>query len=195
MVVDEATMRALPLLPTLTALDPRSIAPGAWPLLPQLPRLRQLSFGPYELLTPELLLSLCDTLSCCSALTDLALRYVCFRSADGWSLCAEQQGVRWAALLSSVPNLRRLGVYVDVTDLLPVLPLHLPLLEHLVLRSKGDADLHNFAALSHPNIRLLEFRRCSRWVSAPSNERMRLCMHSEQLPKLERCVFSAGPED
>jgi hypothetical protein len=83
MMVDEETMRALLHLPTLTALHPRCIRDDAWPLLPQLPLLRQLSFRSFLSLSREQLSSLCASLSRCSSLEDLTLCTVKFVSADG----------------------------------------------------------------------------------------------------------------
>jgi hypothetical protein len=189
MHVNEVTMRSLLHLPTLTALHSLSVMPAAWPLLPQLPRLRRLSLSPSTSLTPGQLSSLCASFSHCSALEDLSLELVHFEADDRTRLTAEQIGAGWAALLSSVPNLRRLGIDGDLTDLLPVLPLHLPLLEHLTLSGWCDGDVNLFASLAHPNIRLLEFGLIG-WQQ-PSDEQMRACMHNERLPKLERCVRAA----
>jgi hypothetical protein len=132
--VDEETMRALLHLPTLTALEPHCIMPNAWPLLPQLPRLRRLSFfSPLKLFPEQLASSLCASLSRCSALDDLTLRFVKLMSEDRSSLTPEQEQAGWTALLSSMPNLRRLVVHGDPSDASLLLPHHLPLLEHLVL--------------------------------------------------------------
>ena len=49
--VDEPVMRALLHMPTLTELDPQSLLPPAWPLLPQLPALRRLTVRFYSELT------------------------------------------------------------------------------------------------------------------------------------------------
>jgi hypothetical protein len=103
-------------------------------------------------------------------------------------------------LLSSVPNLHRLGIHGDLTHLLPVLPLHLPLLAHLALSGlcTRGVDENPFASLTHPNLRLLELaeicmplsnKQMRSWL--PSNEEMCSWLHSERLPKLERCVWRA----
>jgi hypothetical protein len=88
-------------------------------------------------------------------------------------------------LLSSVPNLRRLGVYTEVTHLIPVLPLHVPVLEHLALSGWDWAhrDVDHFATVAHPNIRLLELGPTG--TQPPSEEEVRSWMGSERLPKLE----------
>jgi hypothetical protein len=182
--LDAETMRALLHLPMLTTLDSCGMSSDPWPLLPQLPCLRCFSFHSYSSLTPEHLSSLCAAFSHCSALEELTLKYVRFSP-----LSAEQKRAAWAALLSSVPSLRRLGVYVDVTHLIPVLPLHLPVLEHLSLSGWGDGGVDHLASVAHPNVRVLEFGLMI-WRQ-PSDEQLRACMHSERLPKLERCVFRA----
>jgi hypothetical protein len=61
--LDEDTMRALLHLSTLTALIPERIAADAWPLFPQLSRLRRLSATPSDLLNSEGLASFCVSLS------------------------------------------------------------------------------------------------------------------------------------
>jgi hypothetical protein len=191
MVVDGDTMRALLHLPTLTALDAGSIRWDACPLFPQFPLLRRLHLRPLDSLSPDRLTSLCTSLSNCSSLDDLALRHVSFRSDDGWPLSEELQRAGWAALLSSVPNLRRLDVNLSVDSnmahFLPVLPLHLPLLEHLLLSGFGHRDdVDYFAQIAHPNVRRLKLGEIDSRL--PSEEQMQACMHSERLPKLERCV-------
>jgi hypothetical protein len=187
--VDEETMRALLHLPTLTALLPRNISPDAWPLLPQLPHLRRVSFSLYDPWTPKSLISLCAALSRCSALVELTLKHVIFKAADFDELSAEQERASWTALLSSMARLRRLGIDGDLTHLLPVLALQLPLLEHLALSGWCDRDVDPFASLAHSNLRLLELADTHMWL--PSNEQMCSWLHSERLPKLERCVFRA----
>jgi hypothetical protein len=186
-------MRALQHLPTLTALHPCRIAPGAWPLLPQLPLLRRLRLWPSGILTSDCLTLLCTSLSRCSSLKDLVLLYVSFMSDDGFTLSAEQERAAWAALLSSVPNLRRLGVYAEVTHLIPVLPLHLPVLEHLALsgwQRDYPFDEDNFGRVAHPNIRVLELGPVN--TRTPSEEEVRSWMGSDRLPKLERYIRRVG---
>jgi len=95
----------------------------------------------------------------------------------------------WTELLSSVPHLRRLNVVSVSALMLPVLPLHVPLLEHLVL-SRGGLDYPNlFATIAHPNIRLLELgpSKASLWLP-PSEEEVRSWMGNARLPKLERYI-------
>jgi hypothetical protein len=184
--IDEETMRALLHLLTLTALEPGFVKAEAWPLLPQLPLLRRLRIRSPDPLSPELSASLCAALSRCSMLEDLTLQYMSFKSAHGVLLDAEQQGAAWATLFSSVPNLRRLDVLGNVIRFLSVLPLHLPLLEHLVLDGWGEKGVDYFASVAHPNVRLLEFGPNS--LQQPSDEQLHACLHSERLPKLERCV-------
>jgi hypothetical protein len=190
--VDEETMRALVHLPTLTALDAGRMSDNAWPLFPQLPRLRRLSLDPGSSLSSGGLTPFCESLSRCTLLEDLTLRNVYLeaqcRGAD--IVTAEQQRAGWAALLSSVSNLRRLDVDGHVTDLLPVLPLHLPLLEEFSLCGWGDAGVDHFAAMAHPNVRLLELG----WIDTqlPSAEQLHSYMHSAQFPKLDRCICRSG---
>jgi hypothetical protein len=191
MTFHEGTMGDVLHLPTLTALYVFRIRPEAWLLLPQLPLLRCLSFYPTAL-SPEELASLCASLSNCAALEELTLIGVDIVSAVGLRLTVEHARAGWAALLNSVPNLRRLDVYADLTHLLPVLPLHLPLLEELVLSGRCAGDVNPFASVAHPNIHLLEFGLIS--ARHPSDEQLRACIHSERLPKLKRCVRSAVEE-
>jgi hypothetical protein len=184
--VDEATMRALLHLPTLTALHSARISFDAWPVLPQLPRLRQLSFSPYSSLTPSQLSSLCAAFSHCSALVDLTLKYMHFNAAEDGELTAEEERPGWSSLLSSVPNLRRLGVDGNVTDLLPVQPLHLPALKHLSLSNWGGREVDPFRTLAHSNLRVLEPED----IGMPLFHKPMLqsLLHSERFPKLERCI-------
>jgi hypothetical protein len=184
--VDEFTMRALLHLPTLTALLPRRIIPDAWPLLPHFPLLRRLSLRP-GWPTPEQLTSLVASLSRCASLEDLTFEYVHFWAPNDSLAIHEQERTGWAALLSSVPNLRRLCVNGSLTNVLSVLPLHLPLLEELSLSGGASNDVDCFAAVAHPTIRLLELGPFTSMPS-PSEEQLRSWPHSERLPKLERCV-------
>jgi hypothetical protein len=172
------------------ALDAGSINDAAWSLLPQLPLLRSLRLHPSPSLASDRLASLCTTLSRCSMLEDLALRHVSFATDDGSPLPAERQGARWATLLSSVPNLRRLGVYAEVTHLIPVLPLHLPVLEHLALSGWAAGDEEPYARLAHPTIRVLELGPVN--TRTPSEEEVRSWMGSDRLPKLERYIRRSG---
>jgi hypothetical protein len=188
MKVDETTMRALLHLPTLTALRPGRINADAWTLFHQLPLLRRLYFHPLELVMSEWLTSLCTSLSRCSSLEHLTLRKVHVSLGDdGSPLAAERQRAGWVALLSSVPRLRRLNVDGELTHLLPVLPLHLPLLEHLTLSGWGGDSENCFATLALPNVRLLELGPFS-GMPALSDEQLRAWIHSERFPKLERCI-------
>jgi hypothetical protein len=189
--VDEATMRALLHLPTLTALLPGSIDPEAWVLLPGLPLLRRLRFFHFDSLTSERAASLCAALFRCSALENLELHSVSFVADKEASLSAEQQRREgWAALLSSVPNLRRLGFFGALDPLLAVLPQYLPFLDHLVLSGwTGDAE-PPYARMAHPNVRLLELGKIDKRPA--SDEQVHACLHSEHLPKLTRCVRTDG---
>jgi hypothetical protein len=189
--VDEETMRAVVHLPTLTALDAGRMSDNAWPLLPQLPRLRRLSIDPCGSLSSGRMVPFCESLLRCTLLEDLTLRNV-YLEADGPEadiVTAEQQRAGWAALLSSVANLRRLDVDGHVTHLLPMIPLHLPLLEELSLCGWGDRNVDHFASLAHPNVRLLELG----WIDMhlPSADQLHSYMHSAQFPKLERCICRA----
>jgi hypothetical protein len=189
--VDEETMRALSYLPTLTALHPLSFLSAAWPLLPQLPLLRHLSFSSYGSPTPAQLPSLCAAFSHCSALVDLTLAQMSLKAAEGGELTAEEERAAWAAVLSSVPHLRRLSVDGSMDSLLSVLPFHLPLLEHLVLTLKGGGflDVDSFASLAHPNVRLLEVGGSNKRTD--SDEQLRTCLHNNKhFPKLERCIHA-----
>jgi hypothetical protein len=150
MTLDYKPMCAVVHLPTLTALDPAFIDSTAWPLLPQLPRLRRLSIRPSDSLTPKGLASLCEALSHCLVLEELTLQYVYFVARNGSELSAELEQAGWAELLGSVPGARRLCVGGNVDSLVPVLPLHLPLLEHLELSSRSHLHLD---ASVHPNLR------------------------------------------
>jgi hypothetical protein len=193
LVVDETTMLALLHLPTLTALNPRCIHADAWPLLPQLPLLCRLHLFPSKPLTPDQTTSLCASLARCSLLKDLTLRAalgVLFVAAGvpPHELTAEQERAAWAALLSSVPHLRRLRVDTALGYLLPVLPLHLPLLEHLALSSWGEFyEEQPPSQVAHPNLRVLELGPIS--SDTPSEEEVRSWMGSERLPKLERYIL------
>jgi hypothetical protein len=121
------------------------------------------------------------------SLEDLTLECVCFVSDDDSQLSAEQERAAWIALLSSVPHLHRLGIDDgDLTHLLPIMPLHLPLLEHLSLSGCCDDDVDPCSEMAHPNVRLLEIGSINTHI--PSDEQLRMCMQSERLPKLERCV-------
>jgi hypothetical protein len=189
--LDETTMRALLHLPKLTALHAWCISHDAWPLLPELLLLRRLRLWPSDWLTPDRMVSMCAALSRCSALVDLHFA-ADIVSDDGELLVTEQEQAAWAALLSSVPNLRRFCVEVDITGIAPllaVLPLHVPLLEHLVLSGWGVHGVDHFAMLAHPNMRVLEFGRVN--VLPPSEEEVRSWMGNERLPKLQRYIQAA----
>jgi hypothetical protein len=199
MSVDEVSMRALLHLATLTALRPGRLSAKAWPLLPQLPLLRHLSFSSYDSLTPAQLSSLCAAFSHCPLLVDLTLAHVSFEAAEGGELTTEQKSAGWAALLSRVPNLRRLAVDGDhVAHLLPVLPLHVPLLAHLTLCTWAHLGLAHYAWVSHPNIRQLDLHYVSTveisWPLAQAEEKERPgpAPVSLRLPNLERCVRHFG---
>jgi hypothetical protein len=152
--VGEVEMRALLHLPTLTELDPASLAPSAWPLLPQLPRLRRLTIDPeVPGFTSEMTSSLSSSLALCATLDDLALTVLL--SVD---MLDEEECTCWTALLRSVPNVRRLFVRsVFVEPLLAVLPLHLPRLEQFVLRCWENNHVI-LEQLAHPTLQEFEFK-------------------------------------
>jgi hypothetical protein len=193
MELDEETMLALLHLPTLTALHPGRISSesDAWALLPQLPCLRCFSFSSYSWLTPTQLSSLCTAFSHCSSLVDLTIAQLSFKAEEGEQLTIEKERANWTALLSSVPHLRRLSIDGSMDSLLAVLPLHLPLLDHLMLTLDGGGffGVDSFASMAHPNVRLLEFDGSNK--RPVSDEQLRACLHNnEHFPKLERCIHA-----
>jgi hypothetical protein len=174
----ERILRALLHLPMLTELEPHPFHPSAWPLLPQLPRLRRLTISPGVLFTGELASSLSESLAACAALDDLTLSFT-FTQADGSKLSEDEQRTGWAALLHSVPNVRRLVVGTQfVTPFLTVLPVHLPRLEQLVLRS-WDRDVI-LARLAHPTLQEFELETLH---SLTDNE-VHSLVHNPRLPQL-----------
>jgi hypothetical protein len=183
MTLFAGAMHAVLHLPTLTALVVDHIGSDAWPLLPQLPRLRGLRLMSSDPLTPNQMPAMCAALSRCSMLVDLDVT-AGIESADRKPLDAEQGRATWAALLSSVPHLRRLDIRVDMAHLISVLPSHLPLLEHLVLRGWCN-DPEDFASLAHPNVRQLDLVSIK---ELPSRAQLRASLHSKRFPKLERCI-------
>jgi hypothetical protein len=111
--VKEPVMRGLLHLPTLTELEPQSLLPAAWPLLPQLPMLRRLCVHYGDGLTGANTTLLATALSGCRALTELSLGIV-FEDDDGEDATNEQQQARWSEILRSVPQLHsasRFGHY------------------------------------------------------------------------------------
>jgi hypothetical protein len=138
------------------------------------------------MLTSEGLTSLCAALSRCSSLEGLTLCYLTFLAPSGVERASTQQKqAGWTTLLSSVPELRRLYLDGDMTCLLHLLPLHLPLLEHLSLNGFADTKEDHFARIAHPNLRVLELGTIN--FGSPSDKQMQACKQSERLPKLERC--------
>jgi hypothetical protein len=184
--VDAELMGALLHLPTLTSLELSSIIPEAYPLLPQLLLLRRLPLRPYYSLTPSSATSLCAALSRCAALEDFSLYFFgfAFKTLQNEALTAEPERVSWAALLSSVPNVRRLCINCKIDALVPVLPFHLPRLEELSLGGWRECAADLFPSIAHPNLRLLEL--VSDTPPPPSEEDVRAWMGSDRLPKLER---------
>jgi hypothetical protein len=174
-------MRALQSLSTLTALDDGNMQGDDWPLLPGFPLLQRLSFRPTEPLTAEMASSLSTSLSRCKALTDLSLHHVKFATAA----TRDQMQACWTLILQSLPNVRRLCAPNDrPIPFIAALPLYLPLLEHLLLHYMPYNDLDSiFLQLAHPSVRHLELRDSN---VQPSDERLRVLLHSPRLPKLER---------
>ena len=197
--VDEDTIQALLHLPTLTALDPDRIQPDAWPMLAQLPRLRCLRFSPSSAWTSDRLSSFCAALSRCSSLEDLTLSHMDpDMTSPAKTMTVREVQERWAQLLPSVPNLRRMGVHMGSDDLpifFRLLPLHLPRLESLALSNYSfplGAPLQVVGAivarLAHPNLRQLEFGDIN--SGRRREQQPHACnINSKRLPKLERCVF------
>jgi hypothetical protein len=192
LVVDEATMRALVHLQTLKTLDVYGISPEAWPLLPQLPLLCRLSVRYNGNLPLTVLPSLCASLSCCAALEDLTLLIMFFISADGILVTEEQKRAGWSSLLSSVPNLRRLHVDTGKIYVLCALPLHVPVLNHLVLSNWCDGDEAYFVHTDSFKVHLLELVPMDTdSKSGPSVDvEVRSWMGGgERLPKIERSIL------
>jgi hypothetical protein len=184
--LDAVAMRALLHLPTLTALDHAGFEADGWPLLPELPLLQRLTLWPQHLLTAELTSSLSASLSRCETLTDLSLGYVRF----GDAATPEQIQARWSDILRSVPNLRRLHVAEDdsVVSFLAVLPVHLPLLEHLLLvcyDKMSSEDL--LARLAHPSVRRIQLVS---WNVQFTQEQVRALVRSARLPNLDSITRS-----
>jgi hypothetical protein len=195
--IDEMAMRALLYLPTLTALEATEIEADAWPLLPQLPLLRRLSFNPSGTVTPELTASLAAALSGCQALVDLSLPHVGFEEA----VTEEQRSARWAQILSSVPNLHRLHVAQKnvLPQLVALLPAHAPLLEHLSLNvwESDSAEARTLLAqLTHPSVREIQLVSWGRVFSERQVQALqRRLVHSARMPNLERVNTTEKSKD
>jgi hypothetical protein len=185
--LDEVSMRALVHLPTLTKLDMRSILPDAWPLLPELPRLRQLGTEQCIVLNGADTTSLSAALSRCAVLDDLAIS-LDFVLDDGHEEPSEaEQRTRWTTLLRSLPNLVQLNVDIlNTAPLLAVLPLHLPRLERLLLHS-GDSNDAVVAQLAHPTLQEFELMG----EHALTDQEVHSLLHTPRLPRLVKCTNSA----
>jgi hypothetical protein len=185
----EGGMRALSQLPLLTSLELGCIKADAIPWLRKLTLLRRLT-GKFESwMTSERTLSLSKSLSACNALTDLSLQF--------WfddEITDEQRHTRWTGILQSIPNVRRLRIgHLSMAALLAVLPLQLPMLEHLWLRCWDRMDPVAFLAqLAHPSVRQIELRSID--IKFPE-EPVRALVHSARLPMLERIDCPYPPED
>jgi hypothetical protein len=185
-IVDEAGMRALLHLPTLTSLEASSIRSDALALLCELPLLQRLSFrhAGQESGTLEWIASLSAALSRCKALTDLSLRL----SFDE-TVTDEQRSACWTEILRSIPNVRHLTVtQLSVSALLSVLPLHLPLLAHLSLQCGDKVDgVALLVQLAHPSVREIHLTTSR---TAFSVKRLRVLVHSPRLPQLDNISSS-----
>jgi hypothetical protein len=178
-------LRALLHLPSLTELEPASLAPAAWPLLPQLPRLRRLTISPRMPFTAEMASSLSASLARCAALDNLTMS-VGFQPVHDSALSEDEQRTRWATLLRGVPNVHWLIVDTYyVAPLLAVLPSHLPRLERLALRCwQPTTDV--LTQLAHPtlqHVELLGFRPLT-------DAEMQSLLHNPRLPRLLSCKSS-----
>jgi hypothetical protein len=183
--LDEVAMHALVHLPTLTQLDVESILPEAWPLLPELPRLRQLAMEQCNLLNGPDMTALSEALSRCAALDDLAIS-LDFVLDDGKVPPEEEQRTRWTTLLRSMPNLVRLDADIQRSaPLLAVLPLHLPRLERLLLRSWDSSDVVP-AQLAHPTLQDFDLTG----KHALTEEEVHSLLHNPRLPQLVKCTSS-----
>jgi hypothetical protein len=183
--LDEVAMRVLIHLPTLTQLDVESIFREAWPLLPELPRLRQLTMKQCNLLNGADTTALSEALSRCAALDDLAIS-LDFVLDDGEVPPEEEQRTRWTTLLRSLPNLVRLDADIQQSaPLLAVLPLHLPRLERLVLHSWDSSDVVP-AQLAHPTLQEFELMG----EHALTEEEVQSLLHNPRLLQLVKCTSS-----
>jgi hypothetical protein len=184
----EEDMRALAHLPTLTHLTALLVIPGAWPLLPELPRLRRLSMAHYPfLLSGTQAIALSEALARCAALNDLAFS-LDFKRDDFSNASAEEQRARWTLLLRGLPNLRRLRVKTSsIAPLLAVLATHLPRLKRLVLISVYSSSSCGvlLAQLAHPTLQALEWRGRRPMTEAE----MQSLLHNprRRLPQLRSC--------
>jgi hypothetical protein len=180
-------MHALVQLPTLTELESPFVHPDAWPLLPQLPLLRRLQIVHAMEFTEALTSSLSSSLARCTALDELTLSVTFapsfWQQFYGVASTEEERQAQWTTLLRSVPNLVRLGVRLeDASSLLAVLPLHLPRLERLLLRSldvRGDVTL---AQLAHPTLQQVDVR-CTL-----TEEEVQALLRNPRLPQMRSCL-------
>jgi hypothetical protein len=187
-LVDESVMRALLHLPTLTELAPACFLSAAWPLLPQLLLLRRLTVNYFPGLSDVRATLLTTALTGCRALTELSLGNVVF--VDREDTTNEQQQARWAEILRSVPLLQRFKVDTrQALSLLDVLPVHLPQLVHLELRTSAAVS-EVVARLAHPTVQELELVRPS---SGPLDaSQLRELVGNPRVPCLVRCTCSVS---
>jgi hypothetical protein len=110
------------------------------------------------------------------------------KADEGGELTAQAKRTSWTALLSSVPHLRRLSFDGSMDALLSVLPLHLPLLDHLSLSLSEWAshDENPYNVVAHPTIRVLELGYIQ--MQPPLEEEVRAWMGSARFPKLEHYI-------
>jgi hypothetical protein len=190
--VGEETMRSLVRLPTLTELEPELLDPDAFPLLPQLPRLRKLTVACDCALKDHWSWRLSDALARCTALEDLTLSFE-FEPADEEEDEEEVHRELWDDILRSLPNIRRLAVETgSVVSLIAALSAHLPRLERLALysfRSRVTSELV-CTKLAHPTLQQLELG--AKIFCALTEEQMRSLLHSARLPHLASCTLAGA---
>jgi hypothetical protein len=183
--VDRSVMRALLHLPTLTDLQPDSLLPAAWPLLPQLPLLRRLAVTPCFALTAAQTTSLSVSLSGCRALTQLSLGGIAFEDDDGDNATEEQQQACWTEILRTVPLLRRLTAGTrQGLSFLAALPSQLPQLVCLLFLTFSSSSAV-LLRLAHPTVQELEVVT----TDLVDEAQVRALVRSPQLPQLVNCKF------
>jgi hypothetical protein len=181
--LDEAEMRALLHLPTLTRLEPSFCFPDAWPRLSQFPHLRRLYFSTHvDLTAAELTAFLSAALARCAVLEDLTLLFNLSRITSE-DACAQR--TCWSILLPSLSNIRRLtvGSFIFLAPFIDVLPEHLPRLEQLTLSGWQSGVL---AQLAHPTLQQLKLTE-NEFETMPE-EQVQSLLHSSRLPQLRSCT-------